>query len=158
MYFALLLAAIIHDFKHPGVSHSFLVESSDELALTYNDRSPLENMHVSEAFRLMRQPGYDIMGSMEPDDRKQVRKLVINMVLSTDMTVHFSHLKALQEKVEAPNMTLDLTQPDDRSLVLETALHTADLNGPASLWDAHRVWTDRVNQEFFGEGDKRTPA
>jgi hypothetical protein len=34
----------------------FLVQSSDPLALLYNDRSPLENHHVSAGTRLMAQP------------------------------------------------------------------------------------------------------
>jgi cAMP-specific phosphodiesterase 4 len=32
-----------HDFQHGGLSNDFLLQSSDPLALLYNDRSPLEN-------------------------------------------------------------------------------------------------------------------
>ena len=40
----MLVAALCHDLGHPGVSNKFLVETRHELAMTYNDRSCLENM------------------------------------------------------------------------------------------------------------------
>lgn len=45
---ALLLGALIHDFKHPGRSNAFLTKTGHALALTYNDVSILENFHLSE--------------------------------------------------------------------------------------------------------------
>jgi hypothetical protein len=50
------LDQILHDFQHGGVSNDFLVQSSDPLALLYNDRSPMENHHVSAGSRLMALP------------------------------------------------------------------------------------------------------
>jgi hypothetical protein len=50
------LNQILHDFQHGGFSNDFLIQSSDPLAMLYNDRSPLENHHVSAGTRLMAQP------------------------------------------------------------------------------------------------------
>ena len=33
---ALLIGTIIHDYKHPGVTNAFLVNTSDKIALKYN--------------------------------------------------------------------------------------------------------------------------
>lgn len=49
--FSLLFAALIHDFEHTGRTNNFHVNVGTELALLYNDRSVLENHHVSAAFR-----------------------------------------------------------------------------------------------------------
>ena len=79
--FALFFAAVIHDFRHPGVNQTYLVRAKrppaaprscsqlnrpacplgicpqinarDELAVRYNDHSVLEHYHVSEAFRVL---------------------------------------------------------------------------------------------------------
>lgn len=45
--FALLISAICHDFEHPGLNNTFLANTSNSLALRYNDRSILENHHCA---------------------------------------------------------------------------------------------------------------
>lgn len=45
---ALLLSALVHDFKHRGRTNAFLIRIQSPLALVYNDRSVLENYHLSE--------------------------------------------------------------------------------------------------------------
>lgn len=51
--FAALVAAAIHDVDHPGRSNQFLIETSDHLAVLYNDNSVLENHHLAVAFKAM---------------------------------------------------------------------------------------------------------
>lgn len=50
--FALLFAAAIHDYRHPGLSNAYLVANNHDIAITYNDNSVLENFHVAQAFHL----------------------------------------------------------------------------------------------------------
>eukprot|EP00913_Durusdinium_trenchii_P002266 g2092.t1 len=45
--FWLLIAAAGHDLGHLGVNNQFLVETNHDVAVKYNDRSPLENMHCA---------------------------------------------------------------------------------------------------------------
>ncbi len=58
------LAAIIHDYEHRGVNNSFLVATGDDLAMTYNDASPMENHHVSAAMRLLHQPRMNFLSGL----------------------------------------------------------------------------------------------
>eukprot|EP00798_Chlamydomonas_sp_ICE-L_P002633 gene2633-5006_t len=61
---ACYLSAIIHDYEHKGVNNDFLVRVSDELAVLYNDRSPMENHHLAAAFSLMSSPEYNFMAKV----------------------------------------------------------------------------------------------
>ena len=49
---ALYMAAICHDYDHPGVTNDFLIRTHDPLAIYYNDRSPLENHHAAGSFQV----------------------------------------------------------------------------------------------------------
>ena len=40
----------MHDVKHPGYNNDFMIKKDTEIALTYNDKSVLENYHISTAF------------------------------------------------------------------------------------------------------------
>ncbi|GIL88899.1 hypothetical protein Vretifemale_16705, partial [Volvox reticuliferus] len=90
---AAYFAAIIHDYAHPGLTGDFLIATSHPLALRYNDRSPLENHHCAAAFEILsRHPDLDITAPLGQADRAAFRKLVIELVLATDMKQHFAIL------------------------------------------------------------------
>lgn len=70
---SMLLASLGHDLGHDGVNGGFHVSSSSEMAMRYNDRSPLENMHAYELFDAMRQSGCNIFEEL---DRVRTRGLL----------------------------------------------------------------------------------
>ena len=79
------MSAIIHDYEHRGVNSDFLIKSHDDLAVLYNDHSPMENHHLASAFALMKDDSYDFLKGLQPKLRTNLRKQVIDMVLATDM-------------------------------------------------------------------------
>lgn len=131
-----VLAACIHDLGHLGVNNAFLVNTMHPLALTYNDVSPLENMHVSTGFTLMRKDGHDILNRLEPDEKKLVRHTVIEMVLATDNASHakvHGSLKTLLGKYRDAEGNLEdpaatITDSAELQVVLNNALHAADVS------------------------------
>jgi hypothetical protein len=46
--FALVTAGFVHDMGHWGLNNNWLSATDDDLALTYNYISPLENLHASK--------------------------------------------------------------------------------------------------------------
>ena len=72
------------------------------------------------------------------------------MVLATDMSGHFEQLKSLKSLL--PHQP-DSSSPLERSKVLCAMLHSADISHPSKPWDIHKVWTSRLVNEFFRQGD-----
>ena len=81
--FSSIVAAAVHDFRHPGVSNAYLVRSHHPLAICHNDDAVLERFHVSSAFMVSREHGCEVFKWLSPDGYKRVRSLVIAMVLAT---------------------------------------------------------------------------
>ena len=75
-----IFAAAIHDVDHPGLTNQFLINTSSELALMYNDESVLENHHLAVAFKLLQNPDCDIFINLTKKQRQTLRKMVIDMV------------------------------------------------------------------------------
>ncbi|XP_052407394.1 cAMP-specific 3',5'-cyclic phosphodiesterase 4C-like isoform X2 [Carassius gibelio] len=155
---AALFAAAIHDVDHPGVSNQFLINTNSELALMYNDESVLENHHLAVGFKLLHEENCDIFQNLTKRQRQSLRKLVIDMVLATDMSKHMSLLADLKTMVETKKVTssgvLMLDHYNDRIQVLRNMVHCADLSNPTKPLAVYRQWTERIMQEFFRQGDK----
>ncbi|XP_018608927.1 cAMP-specific 3',5'-cyclic phosphodiesterase 4B-like isoform X6 [Scleropages formosus] len=155
---AAIFAAAIHDVDHPGVSNQFLINTNSELALMYNDESVLENHHLAVGFKLLQEEHCDIFQNLNKKQRQSLRKMVIDMVLATDMSKHMSLLADLKTMVETKKVTssgvLLLDNYTDRIQVLRNMVHCADLSNPTKSLELYRQWTDRIMDEFFHQGDK----
>ncbi|XP_026729998.1 cAMP-specific 3',5'-cyclic phosphodiesterase isoform X1 [Trichoplusia ni] len=155
---AALFAACVHDVDHPGLTNQFLVNSSSELALMYNDESVLENHHLAVAFKLLQNEGCDIFINLHKKQRQTLRKMVIDMVLSTDMSKHMSLLADLKTMVETKKVAgsgvLLLDNYTDRIQVLENLVHCADLSNPTKPLPLYKRWVALLMEEFFQQGDR----
>ncbi|ESO10008.1 hypothetical protein HELRODRAFT_73178 [Helobdella robusta] len=146
--FATLFAAIIHDYEHTGTTNSYHVNTESDLALLYNDRAVLENFHVSQVFRKMKEnKTINVVANMDKNEFSEFRINVIEIVLATDMSNHFSLLKNLQAA---------MTQPDSLTMLqyLCALVHFADISHPSKPWEIHTQWTTRLFDEFFVQGDR----
>ncbi|KAK2506057.1 hypothetical protein MC885_011785 [Smutsia gigantea] len=102
---ATLFAAAIHDVDHPGVSNQFLINTNSELALMYNDESVLENHHLAVGFKLLQEDNCNIFKNLSKRQWQSLRKMVIDMVLATDMSKHMTLLADLKTMVETKKVT-----------------------------------------------------
>ena len=175
---ALLIACIIHDYKHPGVTNNFLIQTNDPVAIKYNgkincylliylDVSVLENFHVAEAFKIIRtNENCEIFNVLNKDEYKVMRKRIIECVLATDMTFHakqFTYLKLKIEQLDIKNgSNSDLIAENLDSIqlyatqqeFLNVMIHAADISNTTKQSDIYVQWVDRVIEEFWLQGDK----
>ncbi|KAL5237763.1 hypothetical protein ACI65C_005173 [Semiaphis heraclei] len=145
--FALLIAAITHDFEHTGTTNNFHVMSGTEIALLYNDRAVLENYHISSTFRILKDDDCNILQNLTKEEFREFRSLIIDMVLATDMSYHFQQLKNMKQLIASPEPTID------KSKAMSMILHCADISHPAKEWNMHYRWTSLLLEEFFLQGD-----
>lgn len=149
-----LLSAIIHDYEHKGVNNDFLIRFQDDLALKYNDRSPLENHHVAAAFEVMVTKPHDIFKQCDPEVFISIRKCVIEMVLATDMKIHFDVLGRFKQIEEKVREGVEDLMPEDVSLALQVCLKCADIGHCYCESNVHLRWVQKLEQEFFAQGDR----
>ena len=157
--YALLLAAVAHDVGHPGVNNGYLVNTAHPLAVTYNDSSPLENMHAALAFALAAVPGHNPLAGLSAEDAKAVRADMIHCILGTDNATHFGNLASLKEALAASESDeeghLIGAQP---RLVMQQVLHAADVSNPAKPWGVYMGFTERLVYEYYALGDLESAA
>eukprot|EP00003_Mantamonas_plastica_P008054 TRINITY_DN1695_c0_g1_i1.p1 TRINITY_DN1695_c0_g1~~TRINITY_DN1695_c0_g1_i1.p1 ORF type:complete len:663 (-),score=188.44 TRINITY_DN1695_c0_g1_i1:3541-5529(-) len=146
--FALLIAALGHDVGHPGLTNDFHVRAQTDLAIIYNDLSPLESFHCSTLFVIAQQEDSNIFSGLDTEAFVGLRKMIIECILGTDMVHHFTHVSQFRLVTKAFNQ-------DDREHILEvckTMLHAADISNPTKPWRVAKKWTQSLADEFRNQG------
>eukprot|EP00002_Diphylleia_rotans_P012868 TRINITY_DN2511_c0_g1_i2.p1 TRINITY_DN2511_c0_g1~~TRINITY_DN2511_c0_g1_i2.p1 ORF type:complete len:798 (-),score=148.92 TRINITY_DN2511_c0_g1_i2:422-2815(-) len=150
---ACILAACSHDFRHPGYNNAFHITLERPEAITYNDRSVLENFHLAQTFHLMFDPTKDcnILCNLSKQDKKELRETMIEMVLATDMASHFAIMGQFKSQLQSD---FNPTERASKLLMLRVAMKCSDIGHTTKKPELHRNWTVRVSEEFFLQGDK----
>lgn len=150
--FSGIIACLCHDVGHPAVTNRFLIQNRDDLAMQYNDISVLENMHAHSTFTLMNAPGCNLLKNLEIEDYQNFRKIVIELILDTDMSRHFEILGRFRARMS--NLTdFVLENLENKIIVLSMAVKCADLGHSAKITELHERWTALICEEFFRQGD-----
>ena len=151
MICAVIMGGICHDYKHPGVNNNYLIDTNNEIALNYNDISVLENMHISESFKLMySNPNCNVFEGFDKEKYKKIRKQMIACVLSTDMSRHNLSINFLNKCLSDNNKPED----NDKQDYMDLVIHTADISNPTKIFDIYFKWAKLVVEEFYDQGDK----
>ena len=150
---SLILSCLCHDYKHPGLNNNFLKETKNELAIRYNDVSILENMHISEAFKLINHfEECNIFSGVEPNTYKQIRKEMISCVLSTDMINHSKQMDIMKKYIEEYQNKENNVK--DNQNFLGIFIHSADVSNPTKPFPIYLKWAKLIVEEFCQQGDK----
>jgi hypothetical protein len=150
---ALLLAALVHDIGHDGFTNSFHKHRLTDRALLYNDQSIQENFHIWTLFdQLADRPDINIFHQFTASQFAEVRRLLVFLVLSTDMSKHFSLVQDIRSLTEL-NGREPAGWAETSGPLLAFLLHACDIAGQAKAKDLALTWATRVFAEFFRQGD-----
>ncbi|XP_022914096.1 high affinity cGMP-specific 3',5'-cyclic phosphodiesterase 9A isoform X1 [Onthophagus taurus] len=145
----LLTSCICHDLDHPGYNNIYQINAKTELAIRYNDISPLENHHCSVAFRILENEDCNIFKSFSVESFKVVREGMIRCILATDMARHNEILSQFKETVP----DFDYNNKAHVNLLCMVLIKVSDISNEARPMEVAEPWLDRLLQEFFKQSD-----
>lgn len=94
-HLAALLAAACHDFDHPGTTNAHEVKVSSQRAIRHHDESVLECHHLERVFSTLMEPRYNFLCDCSREMYVDIRKLVITLILATDLSKHFDFISRI---------------------------------------------------------------
>mmetsp|Transcript_47043 Transcript_47043/g.117866 ORF Transcript_47043/g.117866 Transcript_47043/m.117866 type:complete len:431 (+) Transcript_47043:3-1295(+) len=151
--FALLISVMVHDLGHDGMNNNFHKNAETDRALTHNDASIQENHHIMTIFTSMKHSSdINILASLDPSQQAEVRRIVITVVLATDMSKHFVFMKEFGTLIEKKGPVRE-AWTDSTDTLMQAVMHMCDISNPARPRDLAVAWTDRCLAEFFRQGD-----
>jgi len=154
--FGLLIAGLCHDLDHPAFTNSFMIASDHHLALTYNDRSVLENHHASLACHLLRGESTNIGSGLVAAEQRSLRHIVIEAILATDMAGHSElcrHVLTMDDLHD-----FDPSNHSDRKSLVTMLIHTSDLSAQCLPWSCASRWEGLIAKEFSEQAEQERAA
>ncbi|XP_051154086.1 uncharacterized protein LOC127277220 isoform X1 [Leptopilina boulardi] len=145
----LIVSCICHDLDHPGYNNIYQINARTELALRYNDISPLENHHCSVAFRVLEALECNILASLDPTTYRTVREGIIRCILATDMARHNEILGQFTDVIPE----FDYTNKAHINLLSMILIKVSDISNEARPIEVADPWLDSLLQEFFKQSD-----
>ncbi|XP_028664141.1 high affinity cGMP-specific 3',5'-cyclic phosphodiesterase 9A [Erpetoichthys calabaricus] len=145
----MLTSAICHDLDHTGYNNAYQINARTELALRYNDISPLENHHCAVAFEILEKPENNIFRNLTSEQFKRIREGMIKCILATDMARHNEILNQFKSLLPA----FDFSNKDHKDVLMMTMIKVSDISNEARPMDVAEPWLDCLLQEFFNQSD-----
>uniref|UniRef100_A0A8K9UJB4 Phosphodiesterase n=1 Tax=Oncorhynchus mykiss TaxID=8022 RepID=A0A8K9UJB4_ONCMY len=146
----LMTAAVCHDLDHPGYNNMYQINARTELAVRYNDISPLENHHCAVAFQIFSQPDCNIFSTFDPEAFKQIRQGIITLILATDMARHGEILDSFKHKVDS----FDFTDEEHVTCLKMVLIKCCDISNEVRPMEVAEPWADCLLEEYFMQSDR----
>ena len=111
----------------------------------------METHHCEMMIQILSQDRYNLLHTFSEVDQKQFWQLAINLILATDMALHFKLVNEAKEKVE--KKIFDLNKEEDRLLSMELLMKIGDISNVSRPFKIADQWCDVLNMEFYNQGD-----
>ncbi|KNC54728.1 high affinity cGMP-specific 3',5'-cyclic phosphodiesterase 9A [Thecamonas trahens ATCC 50062] len=144
---AVMLAVIAFQMGHTGTSNNYLIESSSDYAMQYNNESILENRAASLACGLLAVPSSNVLANVEPAKAEYVKNLMTHCILATDLKAHPKILSSF-------NLVASQFNGADgvhRRLLCQVITKTADFSLDIRPFTLAKYWSDMKAEEDVRE-------
>uniref|UniRef100_A0A1I8IQK5 Phosphodiesterase n=1 Tax=Macrostomum lignano TaxID=282301 RepID=A0A1I8IQK5_9PLAT len=167
----LITAAICHDLDHPGYNNTYQINARTELAIRYNDISPLENHHCAVAFQILNNPETNIFANVDKEAFQRIRKGMTMLILATDMARHAEILENFKKRTEegfdfSKKDHLDTTEfiglpvafmyhsYSAFSQLKMVLIKCCDISNEVRPMEVSEPWVDCLLEEYFNQSDR----
>jgi hypothetical protein len=156
--FSVVLAALIHDVDHSGVSNFQLIQENAKIASVFKNKSVAEqNSIVLSWDRLMESRFAALRGYIysDPDELKRFRQLMVNTVMATD--IFDKELQNLRKNrwdtaFRHISQQVDSSPEDDvnrkATIVIEHLIQASDVAHTMQHWHIYQKWNERLFAEM----------
>ncbi|KAG7172285.1 High affinity cGMP-specific 3',5'-cyclic phosphodiesterase 9A-like 1, partial [Homarus americanus] len=145
----LITACVCHDLDHPGYNNWYQINARTELAVRYNDASPLENHHCAVGFRVLANPECNIFSSVPEQVYKEIRADIIILILATDMARHSDIVDDFKKKLEV----FDYKNNDHLNVLKMILIKACDISNEVRPSKVAEPWVDCLLEEYFNQAE-----
>ncbi|XP_063689623.1 high affinity cGMP-specific 3',5'-cyclic phosphodiesterase 9A-like [Bolinopsis microptera] len=146
----LLIACICHDLDHPGFNNTYQINARTELAVRYNDISPLENHHCAVCFEILSDPETNIFANVDKTEFKEIRQGIIDLILATDMARHgeiVTHFRTISKCFIWEN-------PTHIKQLQSIMIKCCDISNEVRPFSVAEPWLECLLEEYFTQSDR----
>ncbi|KAL4144339.1 hypothetical protein PRNP1_013473 [Phytophthora ramorum] len=152
-----LLAAVMHDVEHVGLTNDFLIKTSHPIAQKYATKAPMESKHTDLALQAVVDPKFDILSKMDLAHQEQVLEVVRETITSTaliyqpELLADVNNTTAEEWKMLEEEGTVLPQSLQVRALRI--AMHVSDISQTMKPFANHQKWVFRLNDEHYKQGE-----
>mmetsp|Transcript_32613 Transcript_32613/g.50745 ORF Transcript_32613/g.50745 Transcript_32613/m.50745 type:complete len:275 (-) Transcript_32613:524-1348(-) len=99
--FALLVAALCHDLDHPGINAQKFLDENPGIGSLFGPESIFERHHVEMALEIIGPNGVDLLADFSPETHFELRDVIKELILITDMAKHQAFVQTLRSGLPA---------------------------------------------------------
>lgn len=146
--FACILAAVGIDLNHPGLDNEFQAHVESSASTLYNDLNILENHASTTLFELISE--FKVFENFTKEQQPEMRELIIEMILATDLHDHSQYLDGFKTRVES---ACEFSNREDIRNILQVTLKLCDFAHYMKGSKLYKEFTRRHLTERFNQGD-----
>jgi len=174
--FAIVFSALIHDVDHQGVTNFQLAKEKDPMALTYENKSVLEQHSLDLAWSLLTESSFKALRECiyaTQEEYHHFRQLSVNCVMATDIfdkemkSFRDSRWeKAFSSSHNEEDISTSIQKNEDwnrkATIVIECIIQASDVAHTMQHWHVYQRWNKCLFNEMctaFKEGrSEKDPA